>query len=90
MREKEGLLLKASRLFDVPGDVVAGQPRLEMIGTGELRLEQHHGILAYGPREIHISLGRMVLQVSGEDLELRAMTPNELLITGEIRKVEMV
>lgn len=90
MGDKEGLLLRASRAFDVPGDVLGGLPRIELIGAGELRMEQHRGILAYGPEEIHISGGKLVVRVSGRGLELRAMTPTELLITGEIRMVELV
>ena len=90
MGDKGGLLARASRAFDVPGDVLAGLPRIELIGTDELRMEQHKGILAYGPEEIHISGGKLVVRVKGCDLELRAMTPTELLITGEIRVVELV
>lgn len=90
MGEREGLLLRASRVFDVPADIVAGQPRLELIGTGELSMEGHRGILAYGPEEIHISGGKLVVRVKGEELELRAMNPTELLITGKIHTVELV
>ena len=87
---KENLLVRASRAFDVPADVLGGLPRIELIGTGELRMEQHKGILAYGPEEIHISGGKLVVRVKGSELELRAMTPTELLITGEICVVELV
>ena len=85
---KKNLLERAARLLDLPGDVVAGLPRVELIGTGELRMEQHQGILAYGPEEIHISAGSLVVRVKGEGLELRGMDPVQLVITGEIRGVE--
>lgn len=88
--DKDSLLVRASRAFDVPGDVVAGQPRIELIGSGELRMEGHRGILAYGPEEIHVSGGKLVVRVRGRGLELRAMNPTELLITGEISAVELV
>lgn len=87
--EKERLLTRASRAFDVPEDVLSAVPRIELVGTGELRMEQHRGILAYGPEEIHISGGKLVVRVMGSGLELRAMTPTELLITGEIRGIEL-
>ena len=90
MGEKEGLLLRASRLFDLPADALAGAPRVEMIGDGELRMGPHRGILAYGPEEIHISGGSMVVAVRGRGLELRAMTPEELLITGTIAAIEFM
>ena len=90
MGEKEGILLRASKLFDLPADALAGAPRVEIVGDGELRMGPHRGILAYGPEEIHISGGSMVVAVRGKGLELRAMTPEELLITGEIHGVEFM
>ena len=88
--EKGGLLARASRAFDVPEDILSSLPRMELIGAGEFRMQQHRGILAYGPEEIHISGGKLVVQVKGQELELRAMTPTELLITGKICTVELV
>ena len=90
MGEKEGLLLRASKLFDLPADALAGAPRVEMIGDGELRMGPHRGILAYGPEEIHISGGSLVVVVRGGGLELRAMTPEELLVPGTITAVEFM
>ena len=84
---REGLLERTAQFFDLPADVVAGVPRLELVGTGELRMERHKGILAYGDREIHISGGAYVVKVEG--LELRAMTGMELLITGRIAGIEL-
>ena len=90
MGEKEGLLVRASRLFDLPADALAGVPRVEVVGDGELRMAPHRGILAYGPEEIHISGGSLVVLVRGSGLELRAMTPEELLITGTVTAVEFM
>ena len=86
---REGLLEKTARVLDLPGDVVAGLPRIELTGDRELRMENHRGILDYGSGEIHISGGRLAVRVLGEDLELRAMNGTELLITGHIRAVEV-
>ena len=90
MGEKEGILLRASRLFDLPADALAGAPRVEIIGDGELRMAPHRGILAYGSEEIHISGGSLVVVVRGGGLELKAMTPEELLVTGTITAVEFM
>lgn len=90
MAEQGGLLTRVSRVFDIPADILGGLPRLELIGTGELRMEGHRGILAYGSEEIHVSGGKTVIRVKGTELELRAMTGDELLITGRITGVELV
>lgn len=86
---KEGLLEKTAEVFDLPGDVVAGLPRVELLGDRQLRMENHKGILAYGADEIHISGGKLIVKVRGANLELRAMNAVELLITGDIAGVEL-
>ena len=87
---KERLLERTAEALELPGDVVAGLPRIELTGDRELRMENHRGILAYGSREIQISGGRLVVKVRGENLELRAMNAGELLITGAIRGVDLI
>lgn len=64
-------------------------PRLELVGDGELRVENHKGILAYGDEEIQVSGGVFLIQIRGSGLELRAMTGLELLITGRIDSIQL-
>ncbi len=80
-------LERTAEMFDLPADGIAGVPRLELVGDGELRVENHKGILAYGREEIHISGGIYLIKISGQDLEMRAMTGIELLITGKIAQI---
>ena len=86
---KEIILEKTAEGFDLPGDVVAGLPRVELLGDRQLRMENHRGILAYGSDEIHISGGKLIVKVRGTNLELRAMNAVELLITGDITGVDL-
>ena len=88
--KKERLLERTAEALELPGDLVAGLPRIELTGDRELRMENHRGILAYGSQEIQISGGRLVVKVRGEDLELRAMNAGELLITGTLRGVDLL
>ena len=88
MERKESLLERASQALDLPGDALAGMPRIELLGDRELRMEYHRGILAYVTKEIHISGGKLVVRVRGTGLELRSMNPAELLITGQILSLD--
>ena len=87
--KKERLLERTAQALELPADVVAGLPRVELTGDRELRMENHRGILAYGAEEIQISGGRLVIKVRGAGLELRAMTGLELLITGRIAGIQL-
>ena len=87
--KRESLLEKTAEIFDLPGDLVAGLPRVELTGSRELRMENHKGILAYGTDEIHVSGGKLIIKSRGSNLELRAMNASELLITGEIAGIDL-
>ena len=83
------LLEKTAQLFDLPADVIAGVPKMEIVGDSEFRMENHKGILSCGEREVHVSGGIYLVKISGEGLEVRAMTGLELLVTGKIHSVEL-
>ena len=84
-----GFLERTAEVFDLPADAMAGLPKLELVGDGELRVENHKGILAYGQEEIHISGGVYLIKIVGQGLELRAMTGIELLITGKVTQITL-
>ena len=90
-KEREGgVLSTVAELFDLPADVVAGLPRLEMVGSRQMYLEHHQGILAYSDSRIDINTAAGVLCVKGEGLSLLAMTAEELRIGGCLVSVEWV
>ena len=89
-RDREGGVLAAAELFDLPADIVAGLPRLEMVGSRQLYLEHHTGLLAYTEEQIDANTPAGVLRVRGERLTLLAMTAGELRIGGRIDSVEWV
>ena len=79
-----------AELFDLPAELVAGAPHLDMVGDRQLYVENHRGILSYGVLSMDINTSMGVLRVRGERLELLAMTAEELRIGGKIRGVEWV
>lgn len=80
---------RTAQTLDLPADVVAGLPRMELVGDREFWMEGHRGILRYSCGEIHISAGRMAVSVRGEGLALRSMNGTTLCITGRICAVEL-
>ena len=89
-RNKAGVLDSVAELFDLPGDVVAGLPRLEMIGDRELYLERHNGILSYEEGQIDVNTPGGVLRIAGERLRLIAMTAGALRVGGKIQSLQWV
>ena len=83
-KERGGRILSTvAELFDLPADIVAGLPRLEMVGDRQLYLERHTGILSYSETQIDVNTPGGVLRVM-------AMTGEEVRIGGRIAAVEWV
>ena len=89
-RKESGVLNQVAELFDLPADVIAGLPRLEMVGSRQLYVEHHTGILSYSQERIDANTTGGVLRVQGHGLTLLAMTAGELRIGGDITAVEWV
>jgi len=89
-KKKEGrlnILERASEMFDLPGEVVAGVTRVTITGGGRVYVENHRGIIDYSDTDIVLSGGRTVIRISGRGLQLRSMSTSELLITGSVLNV---
>ena len=81
---------RTSERLDLPGNILTDMSRMEVIGFGTLLLEQHKGILSYGLEEINVSVSDGVIRIKGDDLNLRSMDAQALLITGRIVTLEFV
>lgn len=86
---KVNLKTKTVKLLAMSEEVITGQPRMELVGNREFRMENHKGILLYGNDEIHISGGKHIVKVRGNDLEIRAMNGRDILVVGCIAGVEL-
>lgn len=89
-RSKKVLLGEAAELFDLPMDLMAGLPHIEVMGNRQLYMEKHRGILSYSNEEIAIGAQGLILRVFGKGLELMSMSGEALRIRGEISRVEWV
>ncbi len=89
-RRETGVLSQAAELFDLPADLVAGLPHVELMGNRQFYMENHRGILSYSGEEIDINGDGLILRVYGRDLELVSMTGEALRIRGIITRVEWV
>ena len=90
MKRENRVLGRVAELFDLPADLVAGLPHVELIGSEQFYMEHHRGILSYSEEEISVNAERFIVRICGEKLELVAMTGDALRIRGRIHRVEWV
>lgn len=82
---------KTEQLIDrleLPADAL-GMPKLTIGGRRRLLVENHCGISRYGDSLIEINCRNMKVRVRGDELKLKAMDKNDMLICGRILSVEL-
>lgn len=90
-RKRIGNILdSAAELFDLPADMVAGLPHVEVLGNSQFYMERHRGVLSYSGEEITVNGEKLIVRVRGSNLELVSMTGDALRIRGSIDRVEWV
>ena len=87
--EDRDILTRTAELLDLPVDVVAGLPNLELLGNRQLFLSRHSGILSYSETAIDVNCGELLVRVRGRELQLLSMTGDEMRIGGVIEGIEL-
>lgn len=87
-RWKRKLRTFATALLDIPEDVVHDLPRITLIGNRQLYIENHRGVLHFSPSILRLSLSIGELEVSGSELVIRAILPDEVLVEGIVDDIQ--
>ncbi len=93
MRKKlsgRAALLRVSEIFDIPAEAGAGAPRVTITGDRRVHIENHRGLLEYGPETIVAACPGITVRIRGAGLEISAMSDMELVVTGRIAAAEIV
>ena len=79
----------AAGVLDLPPDVVLDMPRITMIGPLQMYVENHRGVLLFNRDELRLLLSNKAqLLVKGENLVIRQILPEEVMLEGMIRQVK--
>lgn len=82
--------LEAADRLDLPSVLAPDIPRMELLGNHAFYMDRHRGVLGYSTETVDINGGSVVVRITGRDLQLQAMTEQELRIDGIIEKIELV
>ncbi len=89
MDKRREIISKAmADLLEIPKDLILDLPKLTLIGRNEFYLENHRGIIEFSSQRIRINLSRGFLELQGENLEIKALMPDEMKVWGEIRSIK--
>lgn len=85
---KKNIVGRAVDMFDLPGEVLAGMPKLTITGNRRVHVECHKGILEYDGALIAINGGGVIIKIRGMGLDIISMSAEEILIRGIVAGID--
>lgn len=75
--------------MDLEGESLPGMTVAELAGDSRVLVEGHRGVTEYSPCRVTVKVGYGALSVSGDGLQLRQMSRQQLVICGRIQTLEL-
>lgn len=79
-----------SEALELPVDIMMDLPKLTMIGDIKVSLLNHKGIVEYTEEVIRVNTKSGIYKIIGENLEIKTILSEEIVILGSIKKVEII
>ena len=87
---KKRIKRQMSDVLEIPSDIIMDLPKIVLVGDLQLFIENHRGIVEYTSGSVRVNVGDYEVLVSGEDLLLRNILPDEICVEGRIRGLQFV
>ena len=87
MKRRKKIRETAGEWLEIPGEIAADVPRMELLGEHRVHLENHRGVLHYDSSAIRIATSLGPVSIRGEELLLRNVGREDILFKGTIHSV---
>ena len=74
---------------DLSAEPLPGLPIIEIAGDTRVLIERHDGVVEYGTQRIRIRVRYGVICILGCDLQLKQMTKQQLIVSGQIDSIQI-
>ncbi|MDK2802249.1 MAG: YabP/YqfC family sporulation protein [Oscillospiraceae bacterium] len=89
-RKKENIKKIMSNIKEVASSMVKTESRIEMIGNKEAIIEGCNGVIEYDDFIIRIATKHQEIRFVGDNLQLKCLTNENIIITGFIKNIEFI
>ncbi len=89
MNKARKILASTAGLLELPADVLAGVPKMELTGFREFSIEPHRGLVEYEKDQIMIETQLGCVCLLGQNLTIHLMNSSRITVHGSLRAVEL-
>ncbi|MBZ4686795.1 MAG: hypothetical protein PWQ96_622 [Clostridia bacterium] len=94
MAKKDSLKNKSRKVgehvvefLDMPQEVILDVPKVTCVGQSLITIENHRGIVEYSPQKIRINVSVGEVEITGSNLRVKNILPEEVDIEGTIKNI---
>ena len=80
---------KITNALDLPKEVTLDYPKITLMGDEGLTVENHKGLIEFSQTVIRLNTKIYILKVSGENLDIKNISEDEIEIFGRITALTM-
>ena len=84
------ILGNISDAMGMPAEVVKGALRTVIFGTEQIYIENYTALLEYKRENIKLKFRTGIIEISGSDFEIRAVSEGNIVIIGKINAVRFI
>ena len=77
-----------SELLSLPKEIILNLPQITLIGYQEISIENYKNIIELTSEQVRINTSSGILLVAGQELLLKSLTSEHLILSGNILKLE--
>lgn len=88
-RNKAPLREKVADAMELPKEIAISMPRITVLAQKEATVENYKGIIELDREKIRLYTSAGMVFLGGENLDISAITDEDITICGTIRKIEL-
>ncbi len=88
-KDKIILKEKLNNVLELPKEIVLNVPKISIIGYQSVVIENFKGIVIYENTNIKLNTNIGIIDLEGENLLIREITSEDIIIEGIIKKLEL-
>jgi len=90
MAGRRDLRRKVAAMLELPEETMLDVARISLVGDMDLLVENHRGLVFYSPEQVVLAVPQGRIAVSGAELSIGYLSPDQVTILGRIRSVRYV
>lgn len=89
-KHKARIIEMVTDALELPKDLILDIPKMTIVGNRDILIENYKTILEFKCEQIRVSTGLGVIRLFGEKMQIREITSDNIVVSGEITGIELI